>query len=352
VTTHPATAEAVEAARHAGLRHVDDSQPGIRRERRGEEFVYLGPDGRTVTDTETLVRIRHLAIPPAWTDVWICPSERGHIQATGRDARGRKQYRYHECWRVVRDADKYEHTIAFATALPPIRTHVSRDMGRPGLPREKVVATTVRLLETTLIRIGNDEYAREYEHYGLTTLRDEHAEIHGSTVRFIFRGKSGVDHSVAVTDPRVARVLRSTEELPGQRLLEYLDDHGHVHGIHSHDVNDYLREWGGGEYTAKDFRTWAGTLFAARTLRGFEPFGSAAQAKRNVLAAIDSVARQLGNTRAVARRSYVHPAILDAYMDGSLTEVLGRRADGDIHDRPRRLSQEEQDVLDLLRQRL
>jgi DNA topoisomerase-1 len=352
VTTHPATAEAVEAARNAGLRHVDDSEPGIRRERRGQEFVYLVPDGTTVGDPETLLRIRHLAIPPAWTDVWISPSDRGHIQATGRDARGRKQYRYHECWRLVRDADKYEHTIAFATALPPIRTHVSRDMGRPGLPREKVVATTVRLLETTLIRIGNDEYARENEHYGLTTLRDEHAEIHGSTVRFVFRGKSGVDHAVAVTDRRVARVLRGTEELPGQRLLEYVDDHGHVHAIHSHDVNDYLHEWGGGEYTAKDFRTWAGTVLAARALRGFERFTSPAEANRNVLAAIDTVARRLGNTRAVARRSYVHPAILDAYMDGSLTEILGRRPESEARDRQRRLSREEQDVLELLRQRV
>jgi DNA topoisomerase-1 len=353
VSSIPTPEEAVAAARHAGLLHVDDSGPGIRRERRGGEFVYLDPEGRRVTDTDTLLRIRHLAIPPAWTDVWICPSDRGHIQATGRDARGRKVYRYHDRWREVRDADKYAHTIEFAArALPRIRRRVARDLGRPALPREKVVATTVRLLETSLIRVGNDEYARQNQHYGLTTLRDEHAEICGSTVRFIFRGKSGVDHTVTVTDRRVARVLRSCQELPGQRLLEYLDGDGAVHAIHSHDVNDYIRDAGGGDFTAKDFRTWAGTVLAAHALREFERFDSRAQAKRNLLHAIDTVARLLGNTRTVARKGYVHPAVVDTYLEGSLTRLLDECVAAGMHRRLPHLSTEEAAVLGVLQRRL
>jgi DNA topoisomerase-1 len=352
VSSIPTPEEAAAAARHAGLRHVDDSGPGIRRERRGEEFVYLDPEGRPVEDTETLLRIRHLAIPPAWTDVWICPSERGHIQATGRDARGRKVYRYHDRWREVRDADKYAHTVVFAArALPRIRRRVTRDMGRPGLSRETVVATTVRLLETTLIRVGNDEYERQNQHYGLTTLHHEHAEIRGSTVRFVFRGKSGVDHSVATSDRRVARILRSLEELPGQRLLEYLDGDGLLHAIHSHDVNDYIRDAGGGDFTAKDFRTWAGTVLAAHALRELAGFDSRAEAKRNLLRAIDFVARKLGNTRAVSRKSYVHPAVVDAYMDGSLVRLLEDSAAGEIRTRLPHLSGEEAAVLGVLQQR-
>jgi DNA topoisomerase I len=352
VSHEPTTAEALAAARQAGLRHVDDSGPGIRRERRGEEFVYLDPQGRTVTDSVTLLRIRHLAIPPAWTDVWICPSDRGHVQATGRDARGRKQYRYHERWREVRDAAKYERTIAFARALPRIRRRVTRDMGRPGLPREKVVATAVRLLETTLIRVGNEEYARQNQHYGLTTLRDEHARIRGATVRFVFRGKSGVEHAVGVSDRRVAAVLRRCQELPGQHLLQYVDAHGERHAIHSHDVNDYLREAAGREFTAKDFRTWAGTVLAAQALRELESFDSETQAKRNVLRAIDAVAARLGNTRAVCRRCYVHPAVVDSYMDGSLARTLEARAEGEISRELHRLPPEEAAVLGLLQQRL
>ncbi|HEY2705704.1 MAG TPA: DNA topoisomerase IB [Candidatus Dormibacteraeota bacterium] len=348
----PTPEEAIAAARQAGLRHVDDSGPGIRRERRGDGFVHLDPEGRQVTDTETLLRIRHLAIPPAWTDVWICPSERGHIQATGRDARRRKVYRYHDRWREVRDAHKYEHTIAFARALPRIRRRVARDMARAGLPREKVVACAVRLLETTLIRVGNDEYARQNQHYGLTTLREEHAQIRGSTVRFVFRGKSGVDHSVGVSDRRLARVLRRCQELPGQRLLEYVDGDGNVRGIHSQDVNEYLREAGGGEYTAKDFRTWAGTVLAAQALREFERFDSQAQAKRNLLSAIDTVAARLGNTRAVCRTCYIHPAVVESYMDGSLAQLLEARAAAEIRNSLHRLSPEEAAVLGVLQQRL
>ncbi|HEX3605803.1 MAG TPA: DNA topoisomerase IB [Candidatus Dormibacteraeota bacterium] len=348
----PTTEEAVAAARQAGLLHVDDSGPGIRRQRRGGGFVYLDPEGRRITEKPELERIRHLAIPPAWTDVWICPSDRGHIQATGRDARRRKQYRYHERWREVRDASKYEHTIAFARALPRIRRRVTRDMARAGLPREKVVACTVRLLETTLIRIGNDEYARQNQHYGLTTLRDEHAQIRGAQVRFVFRGKSGVDQSVAITDRRLARVLRSCQELPGQRLLEYVGADGAIHAVHSHDVNEYLHRAGGREYTAKDFRTWAGTVLAAHALCEFERFDSQAQAKRNLLHAIDTVAARLGNTRAVSRRSYVHPAIVDSYLDGTLAQLLGARAETELSRDLHRLSPEEAAVLAVLQQRL
>jgi DNA topoisomerase-1 len=348
----PTQEEAAAAARHAGLVHVDDSEPGFRRERRGAGFVYIDPDGRRVTDTETLLRIRHLAIPPAWTDVWICRSDRGHIQATGRDARRRKVYRYHERWRAVRDADKYEHTIVFAQALPEIRRRVAHDMVRgAGLSREKVVACTVRLLETTLIRVGNDEYARQNQHYGLTTLREEHARIRGSTVTFVFRGKSGVDHTVAISDRRLARVLRSCQELPGQRLLEYVDGNGTVHAVHSHDVNDYIRVAGGGEHTAKDFRTWAGTVLAAHALSEFERFDSEAQAKRNLLAAIDTVAQRLGNTRAVSRNCYIHPAVVSAYMDGSLSRLLGTPVAAETRRSPDDLSAEEEAVLGVLLER-
>ena len=346
------TARAAAAARCAGLQHVDDSGPGIRRERRGDEFVYLDPGGRRVTDTQTLLRIRHLAIPPAWADVWICPSDRGHIRATGRDARRRKVYRYHERWREVRDADKYQHTIAFAQALPGIRRRVARDMDRPRLAREKVVACAVRLLETTLIRIGNDEYARQNQHYGLTTLREEHARISGSKVTFVFRGKSGVDHSVAISDRRLARVLRSIHELPGQRLLEYVDGGGAVHAVHSDDVNDYIRVAGGGDYTAKDFRTWAGTVLAAQALREVARFDSQAQAKRHLLEAIDTVARKLGDTRPVTRKSYIHPAVVDSYLDGSLAELLEGSAADEIPGSPHELSADEAAVLGLLQQRL
>ena len=344
--------EAVAAARHAGLRHVDDSGPGIRRERHGEEFTYLDPEGRTVTDTETLLRIKHLAIPPAWTDVWICPSDRGHIQATGRDARGRKVYRYHARWREVRDADKYAHTIAFARALPRIRRRVTRDLSRPGLPREKVVATAVRLLETTLIRVGNEEYARQNQHYGLTTLRDDHAQVKGSTVRFVFRGKSGVEHTVGVSDRRVAAVVRGCQELPGQQLLQYVDGDGISHAIHSQDVNDYIRTAAGADFSAKDFRTWAGTVLAAHALREFERFDSQAQAKRYLVHAIEAVAKRLGNTRAVCRKCYVHPAVVESYMDGSLARMLEARAAAVIRNDLHRLSAQEAAVLALLQQRL
>jgi DNA topoisomerase I len=327
--TIPAQAEApgpAESAREAGLRYVSDSRPGIGRRRRGKGFEYIGPGGETVRDPETLARIRSLAVPPAWTDVWICPDPRGHIQATGRDARGRKQYRYHPKWQETRDATKFDRMIAFGLALPGIRERTEEDLAKPGLPREKVLAAVVRLLEATLIRVGNDEYARDNSSYGLTTLKDRHAEIEGSTVEFRFRGKGGKLHRATVDDRRLARIVKRCQDLPGQELFQYVDDDGEVRDVDSIDVNDYVRDITGQDFTAKDFRTWAGTVAAAWALEGFEAFDSEAEAKRNVVEAIESVAARLGNTPAVCRKCYVHPAILDAYMDGSIPGAMTRRA--------------------------
>jgi len=295
-------AEAVEAARDAGLRHVSDESPGIRRRRSGGGFTYAGPGGARVTEEATLARIRSLAIPPAWTDVWICPSERGHIQATGRDARGRKQYRYHDRWREVRDENKYGRMIDFARALPRIRRRVLRDMRRRGLPRAKVLATVVRLLETTLVRVGNEEYARQNRSFGLTTMRSRHARVRGARVAFVFRGKSGKEHAVDIEDRAIARIVKRCQDLPGQELFQYMDRDGTRHGVDSGDVNAYLRETAGSDFTAKDFRTLAGTVRAARGLQELGRFDSEAQAKRSVLEAIESVSKQLGNTRSVCRK--------------------------------------------------
>jgi DNA topoisomerase I len=286
--------------------------------RRGRGFTYVGADGNVIRDEATLDRIRSLAIPPAWTEVWICASPRGHLQATGRDAKGRKQFRYHPRWTALRDADKYSRLVAFCGVLPKIRRRVARDLRKPGLGHEKVVATIVKLMETTLIRVGNEEYAKQNRSYGLTTLRDKHAKVRGSTVRLMFRGKSGKEVEAEVTDRRIARVVRQCQELPGQELFAYIDDDGERRTVSSQDVNDYLRETTGEDITAKDFRTWAGTVLAAAALRAMEGFESETEAKRNVIAAIDHVARRLGNTRAVCRRSYVHPAVLDSYVAGSL----------------------------------
>ncbi len=342
----------VQAARAAGLRYVHDDRPGIRRVRSGRGFRYVGPDGRPIRDADELKRIRSLAIPPAWTDVWICPNLNGHLQATGRDARGRKQHRYHPRWREVRDETKYGRMILFADALPKIRARVEQDMTLPGLPRPKVLATVVRLLETTLIRVGNEEYARQNGSFGLTTMRDRHAEVNGSTLRFHFRGKSGVKHCVEVHDRRLARIVRQCQELPGQELFQYVDDDGELRSIDSEDVNEYLREVTGDDFTAKDFRTWAGTVLAAMALREFEAFDSKAQAKKNVVRAIESVAERLGNTPSVCRKCYVHPAIMDAYLDGSLLETLRRRAGEEFAEKLHDLPPEEAAVLVLLQERL
>lgn len=312
----------VQAAQDAGLIYTSDSEPGIRRVRKGGGFAYLNFNKSAVRDAATLDRITSLAVPPAWKNVWICASPRGHLQATGRDERGRKQFRYHPRWRETRDADKYARLVGFAHALPRIRARVARDLRLQGLPRDKVIATIVRLLETTFARVGNEEYARENGSFGLTTLRNRHVNVRGATVRFLFRGKSGREHELGVTDRRVASVIKRCEELPGQMLFQYIDENGERGVVTSDDVNNYLRETTGEDFTAKDFRTWAGTLLAACALRDVARFESESEAKRNVLAAIDSVARKLGHTRAVCRRAYVHPAVIDTYLEGSLESAL------------------------------
>ncbi|HEX6492267.1 MAG TPA: DNA topoisomerase IB [Candidatus Dormibacteraeota bacterium] len=288
--------------------------------------MYRDTEGRRITDADTLRRIEGIVIPPAWRDVWICPSEWGHIQATGRDARGRKVYRYHPRWREVRDADKFAHTIAFAAALPRIRRRVARDLRREGMPRERVIAAAVRLLETTLIRVGNEEYARANGTYGLTTLRTRHVRLRGRSMRFVFRGKTGVERTVGISDRRVAAVIRRCQELPGQRLLRYVDDDGEIRTITSSDVNAYLEEAAGVDVTAKDFRTWAGTVLCARELQRCEPVESRREGERAVVAAVDAVAEQLGNTRAVCRRSYIHPALIDAYLESPAAPLLEPRS--------------------------
>jgi DNA topoisomerase-1 len=341
----------LESAQAAGLRYVADTAPGIRRRRVGRSFSYRGADGQLIRDRATLGRIRSLAIPPAWTDVWICPSPRGHLQATGRDARGRKQYRYHPDWHRTRDETKYERLLAFGRALPEIRRRVEADLARPGLPREKVLATVVKLLETTLIRVGNDEYARQNRSFGLTTLKDRHVEIDGATLRFRFRGKSGVTHEVGLRDRRLARVVRRCQELPGQELLQYLDDAGQPRDVGSADVNQYLAEIAG-DFTAKDFRTWAGTVLAARALEEVEAFDSQAQAKKNVVRAIESVAERLGNTPSVCRKCYVHPLVIESYLEGGTRQVVRERIERELAESLPELRPEEAAVMALLRSRL
>jgi DNA topoisomerase-1 len=340
------------AAKAAGLRYVNDNKPGIRRERADEGFRYFDAKGEPVDDETTLKRIKSLAIPPAWTEVWICPQANGHLQATGRDARGRKQYRYHPKWREVRDEVKYERMIKFGQALPAIRREVDRALDLPGLPREKVLATIVYLLETTMIRVGNEEYARTNKSFGLTTLRRRHVKIDGSDVEFRFRGKSGVYHKVKVHDRRLARIIRRSRDLPGQELFEYVDDDGETRTVDSTDVNDYLRQITGEDYTAKDFRTWSGTVLAAMALQEFEKFDSAAQAKKNVVRAIESVAERLGNTPSVCRKCYVHPAVLDAYLEGATLQVLRERAEEELSEELPSLQPEEAAVLAMLQERL
>ncbi len=311
----------IASAQAAGLRYVTDRQPGIRREREGDGFRYIDTAGRTIDDPRAIARIAALAIPPAWTEVWICPDRRGHVQATGRDAKGRKQYRYHPRWRAVRDANKFDRLLAFGEALPAIRERTDRDLALRGIPKEKVLATVVQLLEVTRMRVGNTEYARQNQHFGLTTLRTRHVEVDGTTLKFHFVGKSGKEHTIGVRDRRLARVVRHCQELPGHELFQYVDDGGQRHNVESADVNAYLRGISGQDFTAKDFRTWAGTVLAARALRAGEAPDSEAQAKKNVLRAIASVAETLGNTPTVCRQCYIHPAVIDAYMDGSLSEA-------------------------------
>ena len=315
----------VESAKAAGLRYTTDSRPGITRKRRGSGFVYFTPEGKPFRSPDELARIRSLVVPPAWTSVWICPDALGHLQATGRDARGRKQHRYHPKWRQVRDETKYYRMLAFAQALPSVRRRTQSDLARAGLPREKVLALVVQLLEKTLIRVGNDEYARQNRSFGLTTLRDGHVEISGGRMRFSFRGKSGVEHEVDLDDRRLARVVKACRDLPGYDLFQYVDDAGSRQAVGSSDVNAYLREITGQEFTSKDFRTWAGTVLAADLLGTFDRCRSNAEAKRNIVRAVEAVAKRLGNTKAVCRKCYIHPAIFEAYLDGSMTNGRGRR---------------------------
>ena len=345
--THP---DPVASAKEAGLRYVHDTRPGITRVHSGDTFAYFHPDGTPGDDDKTLGRIQKLGIPPAYQSVWICPLANGHLQATGLDARGRKQYRYHPQWRAVRDDAKYGRMIAFGEALPALRARVSADLARRGMPREKVLAATLRLLEQTHIRVGNEAYARENNSFGLTTLHNDHVDVSGSTAHFHFRGKSGKDHAIDLHDKRLARIIRQCQELPGDELFEYLDEDGQPRTVDSADVNAYLQEISGHDLTAKDFRTWAGTVLAARALTNCEDCLSETQAKRAIAQAIKRVAAQLGNTPAVCRKCYVHPAVLDSYSSGTLRACLSRRAaDADPLPASQASPDEERAILDLLR---
>ena len=346
----------VESAKAAGLRYVTDATPGIKRKRQGKGFRYVAPGGAAMHDPETMRRIKSLAIPPAWTNVWICTNPNGHLQATGRDARGRKQSRYHPRWREVRDETKYHRMMLFGAALPEIRKRVEQDLSLPGMPREKVLAAIVRLLETTFIRVGNSEYAKENGSYGLTTLRNKHVSVKGSTVTFDFKGKSGREHTIDLHDRRLAAIIKRCHDLPGYELFQYIDPEGNRHSIEASDVNDYLRQITSEDFTAKDFRTWAGTVLACAMLREFEPTETQTQAKRNVVDAIKRVAARLGNTPSVCRKCYVHPAVLETYMSGTMvqaakkemTQEVEKEIEKDLH----ALRDEERELLKMLEQKI
>jgi len=342
----------IESAKAAGLRYVNDALPGIARRRAGKGFVYKDADGNTVRDEKFLARIKTLAIPPAYNEVWICPFENGHIQATGMDERGRKQYRYHEKWREVRDENKYERMIAFGRALPRIRRATTRDLKQKGLPRSKVLAAIVQLLEKTMIRVGNEQYANENKSFGLTTMRNRHAKIKGARVHFDFKGKSGVHHEIDLQDESLARVIAKLQDLPGQELFQYVDENGEIVSAGSGEVNEYLKEISGQDFSAKDFRTWSGTVLASLALQEFEKFDSETQAKKNVLRAIENVSERLGNTPSVCRKCYVHPAVIDSYMDGTMLEVLQHKAERELGGTLRGLRPEEGAILAFLQKRL
>jgi DNA topoisomerase-1 len=344
--------EPSEAAEAVGLTYVSDEKPGIRREKAGDGFTYLKPDGEPVSDETTIERIRKLAVPPAWTDVWICPKANGHLQASGRDAKGRKQYRYHAQFREARESTKYEHMMEFARALPAVRAKLAEHMALRGLPREKVLATVVHLLETTLIRVGNDDYARTNKSYGLTTLQNPHVQVDGTQLRFRFKGKSGKTWQLQVKDRRIAKIVKSCQDLPGQDLFGYVDENGQVRDVTSADVNAYLKEITGRDITAKDFRTWAGTVLAAMALQEFESFDSQAMAKKNVRAAIEDVATRLGNTPTICRKCYIHPEILSCYAEGALLLEIRNQVEAELRDNLGSLRPEEAAVLSLLDARL
>ena len=342
----------VDSAKAAGLRYISDTRPGITRKRSGKGFRYTDADGKSLRDKEALARIKSLVIPPAWTDVWISPVANGHLQATGRDARHRKQSRYHPRWREVRDETKYERMSLFAQALPTIRERVDHDLALPGLPREKILATIVSLMESTHIRVGNESYARENKSFGLTTMRNRHVEVNGSKITFSFQGKSRVHHTINLEDRRLANIIRRCSDIPGYELFQYLDAEGERHSIDSSDVNDYLKSVSGQYFTAKDFRTWAGSVLACDLLRELEPFASATQAKKNVVDMIKCVAQRLGNTPAVCRKCYIHPAVLEAYLNGDTIKSVRHRLDKEIAEHAHKLRDEERTLVNLLKQRL
>lgn len=337
-----------ESAASAGLHYATDDRPGIRREMGALGFRYIRADGRPVRSPADVKRIRALAIPPAWKDVWICPDPKGHLQATGRDARGRKQYRYHAQWRAHRDGNKFDRLEDFAAVLPQLRARVAADLGKPGLPRERVLAAVVQLLEKSLIRVGNDEYAKANRSFGLTTLRHQHVDVKGSTLRFAFRGKSGKRHTVDINDRRLARIVKQCRDLPGQELFQYVGENGRRKDLNSADVNAYLREITGADFTAKDFRTWSGTVLAVAALRGQSRAESTAAAKKNVVRAIEAVAGVMGNTPAVCRKSYIHPAVVECYADKSMDDKLARSMPASIRKIASKLRADEVAALRLL----
>jgi DNA topoisomerase-1 len=342
-------ADPVQSAKDAGLRYVTDAKPGFTRKRQGKKsFRYFDEDGKPLKDAATLARIRSLVIPPAWKEVWICPSPNGHLQATGRDARGRKQSRYHPRWREVRDETKYERMLSFGAALSSVRQRVERDISQPGLSQTKVLATIARLMETTCIRVGNTEYARKNHSYGLTTMRNRHVRIDGAKITFRFEGKSGVEHTVDVHDRRLAKIIQRCQDIPGYELFQYVDDAGERHTIDSSDVTTYLREISGQDFTAKDFRTWAGSVATCALLRELEPFVSETQAKKNLVGVIKDVASQLGNTPSVCRKCYVHPAVLATYFTGGMEATFKRKMERELAKSCKSLQKEERALMHLL----
>ncbi|WP_416671747.1 DNA topoisomerase IB [Egbenema bharatensis] len=341
----------IESAKAAGLRYVSDDRPGIRRRRCGKGFTYFDVKGDRIRDPEEVQRIKSIAVPPAYEDVWICSLENGHLQATGRDAKGRKQYRYHPLWRTIRDQTKFTRMLIFSKALPAIRERIAEDLSRRGLPKEKVLAAVVQLMELTRIRVGNESYARENDSYGMTTLQDEHVDVSGSKLRFQFRGKSGIEHDIQLTDRRLAKIVKRCQELPGQDLFQYVDEDGAYQTIGSSDVNDYLREITGQDFTAKDFRTWAGSVLAASQLVEIGAFTSQTAGKKNVTQAIKVVAQHLGNRPATCRKYYVHPAIVDAYLNETLHSVMEKHLQLEV-DVPYGLRCEELAVVAILEQKI
>ena len=352
ITGTPDLEEAKQAAKLAKLHYVTDSKPGIKRVSGGDGFEYYAPDGQRVTNEAELTRIKKLAIPPAYTEVWICRDPNGHLQATGRDARGRKQYRYHPRWRTVRDEAKYGRMMLFGQVLPKIRARVEKDLALAGLERRRILAALVKLLEKTLARVGNEEYARDNQSFGLTTLRNRHTRVDGSRIKFDFRGKHGIDHHLSLQDRRLANIIKRCQELPGQHLFQFVDHDGNVHEVTSDDVNQYLHEISGEEITAKDFRTWAATNLAAIALHELERYDTEAKNKKNVVQAVEAVAGMLGNTPTVCRKCYIHPAIFDGYLDGSLLEGLQERAEEVLNEGSKGLTAEEVAVMAFLSRRL